>query len=90
MPLKLGLALQHYLMASYAYYILDKNLMEDEAYDALAKLLLEHWDEFEHQHKYLLTKEDLKAGTAFAISEDKYPNIVIGATKRLIYENIKL
>jgi NAD-dependent DNA ligase len=71
-------------MASYAYYILDKSIMPDSEYDSIAKTLLEHWDSFEHPHKYLLTKDDLRAGTAFAIKE--YPNRVKYAVEQFLRE----
>lgn len=71
-------ALQKYLMASYVYYILDQNVMPDMEYDELARYLLEHYDEFEHQHKHLVTKEDLSAGTLFALKEEDYPRMVVG------------
>jgi NAD-dependent DNA ligase len=80
------LALHKFLMASYAYYILDKSIMSDAEYDSTAKELLEKWDTFEHQHKYLIDKGALEAGTAYMISEDKYPPIVKNATLLYIKE----
>lgn len=71
-------ALQRYLMASYAYYILSDNLMSDTEYDQLGRYLLDHYDQFEHQHKHLVTKGDLEAGTLFALKEEDYPRIVEG------------
>ena len=71
-------------MASYAYYILDENIMSDGEYDSIARTLLEQWDSFEHQHKYLLDKGDLEAGTGFRIKN--YPNRIKYATLYYIRE----
>ena len=65
-----------YLMCSYAYYKLDKNLITDQEFDQLGKDILANYDNIEHMHKHLVTKEMLDAGTYLG----EYPNIVIGAT----------
>ena len=72
-----------YLMCAYAYYELDKPLIEDFEFDALAKEILNNWDNIEHMHKYLLTKDMLVAGTYLG----EYPNIVKGAVGDYIREN---
>lgn len=71
-----GLCLQWYLMASYLYYIKDISLLEDATYDQLAKRLLAEFDTFEHQHKYLINKADLEAGTLFSLLEIDYPKMI--------------
>lgn len=68
-----------YLMASYLYYICDLAVLTDSQYDQLCHDLLEGWDEITHRHKSLVTKEDLKAGTGFAI---KYPAILECAARQ--------
>lgn len=73
--------LQRYLMASYCYYILHKSPITDEEYDQLAKVLLKYWDQFEHQHKHLVTKDDLDAGTLYALRRDDYPLMVQNAAE---------
>jgi len=65
-----------YLMCSYAYYKLDKNLITDHEFDQLSKDILANYDNIEHMHKHLVTKEMLDAGTYLG----EYPNMVIGAT----------
>jgi NAD-dependent DNA ligase len=65
-----------FLIASYAYYWLDDQVMEDSEYDKLCQLLYENYDEIGHQHKHLVDKEALKAGTAFQIPEKAYPTVV--------------
>ena len=37
-----------YLMCSYAYYKLDKNLITDQEFDQLAKHILDNWDAIDH------------------------------------------
>lgn len=75
--MNLQIILQKYLVASYAYYILDESIIDDYTYDSWAKELLKYWHKLKHRHKYLLTKADLKAGTGYAIQ--KYPTIIKGA-----------
>ena len=72
-----------YLMCAFAYYELDKQLIQDHEFDALAKHILENWDAIDHPHKYLLTKDMLTAGTYLG----EYPNIVKGAVADYIREN---
>ena len=64
-----------YLMSAYAYYELDDPLMTDGQFDKLGTWLLTHYDDIDHQHKSLITKDDLKAGTYLG----KYPEMVKGA-----------
>ena len=71
----LGRLFQVFLVASYAYYKRYASILPDEQYDKIAKILLTHWDDFEHPHKYLVTKEDLEAGTLYATKN--YPKIII-------------
>ena len=73
--------LQKYLMASYCYYLRYQSVMPDSEYDAMAKTLLKHWDEFQHQHKHLVDKEDLAAGTLFKMKFEDYPLMVIAAAE---------
>jgi len=78
--------LQLALMCSYAYYQCFHSLIPDEQFDLIMERLLDNWDNFEHQHKYLLTKEDLKAGTGFKIKREDYPTMVIQAAEIWIKE----
>ena len=73
-----------YLIHSYLYYKLDSSLLEDTTFDYLCKRLLEEFDNIEHPHQNLLFKSSLRAGTAFHIREDRYPNIVKGAAYDLL------
>jgi len=67
-----------YLMSSYLYYKEDKQVLTDEDFDRLAKRLLDNWDSVEHMHKHLISKEDLQAGTGYAI---QYTQRIINAAK---------
>ena len=72
-----------YLMCAYAYYELDNPLISDTEFDMLAKEILDNWDNIEHMHKYLLTKDMLVAGTYLG----EYPNMVKGAVGNYMREN---
>lgn len=78
--------IQHYLMASYCYYMLDESPMTDEAYDLVCKLLTERWDQIEHQHKKFISFADNKVASAFN-EVSKYPTMVrvaaMGYTERI-------
>ena len=62
-----------YLVHSYLYYHLHTSRISDGEYDDLAKYILEHWDDLEHPHKHLLSKDMLEAGTCLI---KEYPQIV--------------
>ena len=54
------------------YYKLDEETpWRDGEYDMWARDLLAHWDEWDHAHKQLISKDDLRAGTLYALNE--YP-----------------
>lgn len=69
----------YYIMASYAYYVDDDPIFSDSYYDELAKRILKHWDEINHYHKYILSKDALEAGSFLG----DYPSIIEGALKSL-------
>tara|TARA_A100001391_G_scaffold71780_2_gene45776 strand:+ start:54 stop:314 length:261 start_codon:yes stop_codon:yes gene_type:complete len=72
-----------YLMSSYLYYKEDRQVLTDEDFDRIAKRLLDNWDSVEHMHKHLISKEDLQAGTGYAI---QYTQRIINAAKNWIGE----
>ena len=51
------------MMACYAYYVDDEPILEDVIFDRLTKKLLKVFDDVEHMHKELITKDMLEAGT---------------------------
>lgn len=69
-------AVSFYLINSYLYYIRNQNIVQDFEYDMVCKFLLEHIDEVEHQHRYLINIDSLRAGTAFTIKDSDYPTMV--------------
>ena len=68
-----------YLMAAYAYYVIDDPLLEDSTFDRLAKKMLANWDKIEHMHKDFITKDMLQAGTYLG----EYPKRVQCALEHL-------
>lgn len=70
----------HYLMACYAYYVMDSPVVSDKLFDEMTKGLMAQWDTIEHWHKELVTMEDLVAGTGFAL---QYPTRTVQAAKAL-------
>lgn len=75
----INMMVPYYIMASFAYYVEDEPIFSDGFYDALAKTILERWDEIEHWHKGYLDKDALEAGSYLG----DYPSIVSGALKSL-------
>ena len=65
----------YYLMLSYAYYQQDNPLASDSFYDKLSRKFLKEYDNIEHYHKHLISKDALEAGTFIGT----YPSIVEGA-----------
>ena len=69
-----NLLVPYYLMSSYLYYKEDKAVLLDSEFDLVCQRLLDEWDDIVHWHKELINKDDLSAGTGYAIGE--YPNRV--------------
>lgn len=70
----LNMLVPYYLMLSFAYYKQDDPIVSDAFYDKLARKLLKEYDNIEHYHKHLISKDDLKAGSFLG----EYPSIVEG------------
>ena len=66
-----------FMMASYAYYQLNINLMSDYDFDFLVLRLRSEWDKVDHPHKKLIKKTNLDAGSGYDI---EFPSMVKGAT----------
>jgi len=73
-----------YLMTSYLYYHHDTSVLSDPAFDNLCKYLDEDWDAIEHIHKHLINREDLRAGTGFALQMDDLPLRVVAGAAALL------
>lgn len=67
-------------MACYAYYVEDSPVISDKLFDEMSKELLAKWDTVEHFHKHLITREDLVAGTGFAI---QYNERIKGGARKM-------
>ena len=65
-----------YLMGSYAYYVLDRPIMDDGTYDAICIMLDEEWDDVDHVHKSWINRDDLSAGTRMST---EYPSLAKAA-----------
>jgi DNA ligase-like, N-terminal NAD+-binding domain len=72
-----------WLIASYLYYHHNVSILSDELYDQMAKDMLEYWGDLEHQHKFLITKDDLRAGTLYRLNADDYPTRVKAAASQV-------
>ena len=70
----------YYLMFSYLYYEKDVSLIEDTEFDKLCQTLLEKYDNVEHMHKHLVSKEALTAGTGYDIV---YTNMIKDSAMKL-------
>ena len=65
-----------YLMSSYLYYEHDKNVLDDTQFDYLCKKILDNWDNITHVHKELISRQDLKVGSGYAIN---YTNMIMNS-----------
>lgn len=65
-----------YLIHSLLYYQLGDSVITDSEFDDLCHTILDHWDEINHPHKRFLTKEDMTAGTGFALPFAELPTVV--------------
>ena len=74
-----NMTVPYYLMASYAYYEKDDPILSDDFYDKLAKNIIKQWDNIEHYHKHLLSKDLLEAGSYIG----KYPTIISSGPQEL-------
>jgi hypothetical protein len=71
----------HYLMACFLYYKEDDPLISDALFDEMSKELQAKWETITHFHKHLISLDDLRAGTGYAI---QYPSRVRGAAVALV------
>jgi hypothetical protein len=69
-----------YLMAAYAYYVLDAPILTDALFDDICVRLDSEWDEIEHRDKGWVDRDDLAAGTRLSTA---YPSLAMGAASAL-------
>ena len=77
---KPNMLVPYYLMFSYLYYEKNVSLIEDTEFDKLCQTLLEKYDNVEHMHKHLVSKESLTAGTGYDIV---YTNMIKDSAMKL-------
>lgn len=76
-----------YLMAGYAYEVLDSPILSDGAWDALCKYVQAHRTEtLTHRHGHLIDDEALASATAGYLREDCLPSMTKSAALRLARE----
>lgn len=73
-------AVSWWMMASYAYYMLDTTIINDTTFDQLCAMIETRWDEIDHQHKKLIKRDCIKSGYYIG----QYPLMVIGATEKFL------
>ncbi len=73
-----------FLTTSFLYYHHNISVISDAVFDRLCVRLLEGLDAIEHQHKHLIDKEALQAGTGFHISFNEFPLRIQGAAMSLL------
>ena len=73
-----------WLSASYAYYLRYESLLSDSAFDKMSKYILDNYESLEHNHKHLVTKEMLIAGSGYNLKEEDYPLIVRVSTEEFV------
>lgn len=79
-----NLAVPSYLVHSYLYYVHDSPVIPDTDYDALCKFIVDNYDSIAHNHKSYIDVESAKAGTAYHIKADEYPQIVRSCAQGLV------
>ena len=83
---------QLYLISSYVYYKVLDNIIPDHVYDEIANILLRNYQEVEafqlHFHgRVLVTEDDLRAGTLYALPSNQYPDRVVVAADMWLRDN---
>lgn len=76
-----NMLIPRYLMYSYLYYEKNISLISDSEFDNICKDLLENWDNINHMHKHLISRESLEAGTGYDI---EYTSMIISSANSLL------
>lgn len=63
-----------FMVSSCMYYFMNRSVIADADYDRLARELLAGYSTFTHIHKRYVTREMLRAGTAYSVRQ--YPLMV--------------
>lgn len=70
-----------YMVTSFLYYQRSKSVTTDSDFDRLCVELYENYADLEHQHKHLVDRGQLRAGTGYDID---YPMLVRHAAEHLL------
>ena len=82
-----NLLVAYFLICSWLYYVKEISIISDSLFDEICETLYVHWDDIEHQHKKLIDREALKAGTGYYIPHEKYPGMTRAAAAHLVNNN---
>ena len=74
------------VISSYAYYHLNESIISDSLFDYLCSVTLDEWDDLKHLCKHLISKEDMKAGSCYALKLEDYPYGLIRCVNQLLIE----
>lgn len=77
-------AVSWWLMASFAADHRGVALLSKKLYREIAAAMLDAWGELEHQHKHLITQDDLVKGHLQRLNSGDYPTMVAGAVDHLL------
>lgn len=77
-----NLAVSWWLMASYAYYLLDETIISDECFDQLTQVISDNYQNIVHVNKDLVTEDRLSCGSAYDLRV--YPTRVMVCASRMI------
>lgn len=76
------------LMASYLYYhrFGYDPILTDDVFDKACKWLHDNYDTVDHRFKHIISKEDLLAGSLYAVKREDYHWFLIKESERLSRE----
>lgn len=78
-------AVYYLVLLGYLYYVHDVSVVEDEMFDKMAKTILER--NIKHSKlSHLITDDDLRAGSLYAIAAKNYPAFIIDHAYRIMRE----
>lgn len=66
------------------YHIHGKPIISDGLFDEMSKDIADRWDSIQHQHKKIITREDLATGSLYRLAEEDYPKMVRYAAQHLV------
>lgn len=79
-----NLSVSHFIMSSFMYYKLNDSYVSDATFDWICQTLITNWDNIQHPHKHLINREDLEAGSGYAV---ECPPVAICSLIRMLKDN---